>query len=262
MKKPPQDHSRYFLQSLAKGLSVLLALAEANHPLNLTEIATEVGTNHATATRCCYTLGEMGLIWRDRNRRYHITPKILSLGYAAVSSLGWRKVAQHYLEILAGDSGETVNLSMLDQGEILYISRINTGSILPYELQLGSKLPVYCTSMGKALMAFSPDEAVNAILDKIEYVPLTHRTISCREEFAAELQKVKARGFAVNDEELSVGLRSIAAPILNNENTALAAINMAVPTKRISLGNLIDRLAPKLTRTAKQISVAIRAMDI
>ena len=262
MQKPTEDHSRYFLQSLAKGLSVLLALAEANHPLNLTEIATAVGTNHATATRCCYTLGEMGLISRDRNRRYHITPKILSLGYAAVSSLGWRKVAQHYLEILAGNTGETVNLSMLDEGGILYISRINTGSILPYELQLGSKLPLYCTSMGKVLLAFSPRERVSAILEKLDYVPLTHRTVSCREELESELEKVRAKGFAVNDEELSVGLRSIAAPVMDSEGMAMAAINMAVPTKRISLNDLIDRLVPQLTRTAKQISVAIRAMEI
>ena len=240
---------------------MLLALAEANHPLNLTEIATEVGTNHATATRCCYTLGEMGLIWRDSNRRYHITPKILSLGYASVRSLGWRKVAQHYIEILAGNTGETVNLSMLDQGEILYISRVTSGSILPYEIQLGSKLPVYCTAMGKALLAFSPEQSVTDILDKIKYVPLTHRTISCREDFVNELEKVKRKGFAVNDEELSVGLRSIAAPILDKQNKAMAAINMAVPTKRISLNDLIDRLAPQLIRTAKQIGVAIRAMD-
>ncbi len=257
MPPRPVDRSRYFLQSLAKGLTVLQAMAEANQPMALSEIARAASTSNATATRICYTLSQMGFIDRDPQRRFFITPKILSLGHSAVCSLGWRNVAQHYLERLSAEIKETVNLSVLEGCELIYIARVNTGRILPFDLQLGSRLPVYCTSMGKALMAFSPPEQAGEVLDQIDFAPLTHRTITNREQYQAELDRVRAQGYAVNDEELSVGLRSVAAPILDNHGWSLAAINIAVPTTRYSRERLEEELAPAVTRTAHEIMRAL-----
>lgn len=257
MSPKSADKSRYFLQSLAKGLSVLQAMAEANQPMTLSHIARAASTSNATATRICYTLGQMGFIDRDEQRRFFITPRILSLGHAAVYSLGWRNVAQHYLERLSFELKETVNLSVLDGRELVYIARVNTDRILPFDLQLGSRLPVYCTSMGKALMAFSPPELVSEILDQLDFAPLTHRTIKTRGEYMTELEQVRAKGYAINDEELSVGLRSVAAPILDDQGWSRAAINIAVPTTRYSLARLVEELAPAALRTTREIMRAL-----
>jgi len=257
MPSEPEDKSRYYLQSLAKGLTVLQALAEAKQTLSLSDVARAAATSNATATRICYTLRRLGFIGRDRQRRFFLTPKVLSLGHAAVSSLGWRNVAQHYLERLSADIGETVNLSVLDGAELVYIARVNTDRILPFDLQLGSRLPVYCTAMGKVLMAFSPPETVSAVLEQVSFAPLTHRTITNREDYLHELEKVRAKGYAVNDEELSVGLRSVAAPIMDGQGRSRAAINIAVPTTRYTLTRLEEELAPAALRTAREIMRAL-----
>lgn len=237
-------------------------LAESQEALSLAELSRLSGTNNATATRICHTLASLGLVRRDRQRRFHLTPKILSLGYAAMSSLGWRQIAQHYLEELAAQTGETVNLSVLQDKELMYLVRINnTGRILPFDLQLGSRLPLHCTSMGKSLLAFAQPSLAEGILADYEFTPLTHRTITSAAEFRAELERVRRQGYSVNDEELSVGLRSVAAPIKGLEGEALAALNIAVPTKRVSRAELEKSLAPLAMQTAGSIQQALGSWE-
>lgn len=256
-----EDNHRYFMQSLAKGLVVLQCLAEAEQPLNLSQIARAAGINNATATRCCYTLARLGYLVRDENRRFHLTPRVLTLGYAAVRRLGWRQVALSYMDQLSRRINETVNLSVLEGTELIYVGRINTARILSFELQIGSRPPLHCTSMGKALMAFSPPDQARAIIDTLKFEPLTHRTITKKADYLAELERVRAQGFALNDEEFSVGLRSVSAPVLNAQGFALAALNIAVPTKRYTRDKAIKVLAPQAMDCAGEISRALMAMD-
>lgn len=252
------DNSRYFLQSLAKGMHVLHTLANSQKPLGLVDLSRRAGTNNATVTRICHTLAELGYVRRDRQRRFHLTPKLLSLGYASMNSLNWRQVAQHYLEQLAEKTGETVNFSVLQGNELMYLVRINnTGRILPFELQVGSRLPLHCTSMGKSLLAFLAKEDLDRILAGYEFSLLTHRTISNEKDFRQELARVKRQGYALNDEELSVGLRSVSAPIMDSAGQAIAALNIAVPTKRVSREKLEQRLAPLAMKTAGKIQRAL-----
>jgi IclR family pca regulon transcriptional regulator len=256
------DGDRYFLKSLAKGLHVLETLAEADHYLPLTELARRAGTNNATVTRICHTLAKLGYVRRDQQRGFHLTPKILSLGYASMSSLGWRQVAQHYLEELAEQTGETVNLSILQDRELMYLIRINnTGRIIPFDLQLGSRLPLHCTSMGKSLLAFRPSDELEKILTDYEFTPLTHRTINTGEDFRRELDMVRNQGYSINDEELSYGLRSVSAPIKDLAGRAMAALNIAVPTKRVSRDDLEQRLAPLAVETAGKIQRALGSIS-
>jgi IclR family pca regulon transcriptional regulator len=253
---------QYFLKSLAKGMHVIQIMAESREALNLAQLSRRAGTNNATVTRICHTLTELGFVRRDRQRRFHLTPKILSLGYAAMSSLGWRQVAKHYLEQLARQTGETVNLSVLQGNELMYLVRINnTGRILPFDLQLGSRLPLHCTSMGKALLAFARPEEAERILSDYDFTPLTHRTITSAEEFRNELARIRSKGYAINNEELSVGLRSVAAPVKKQGGRALAALNIAVPTSRMTLEELERRLAPLAMETAAGIEAALGSMD-
>ncbi len=257
-----QDNDRYFLKSLAKGMHVLQILAESKGTLTLSELSRSAGTNNATVTRICNTLAQLGFVRRDSQRRYHLTPKLLSLGYASMSSLGWRQVARHYLENLAEQTGETVNLSILQGKELMYLVRINnTGRILPFDLQLGSRLPLHCTSMGKCLLAFATSDELERILADYEFTPLTHRTITSDQAFRDELISVRERGYAVNDEELSYGLRSVSAPIKDTTGSAIAALNIAVPTKRVSREDLEQQLAPLVINTAEKIQRALGSTD-
>jgi IclR family pca regulon transcriptional regulator len=251
------QHSNYFLQSLAKGLKVLQIIAQSPASIGISELAAKLDSNSATITRCCYTLASLGYVTKDSRKRWRLTPKVLSLGYAAVSSLGWRQTAQHYLEKLTEASGETTNLSVLEGGEIIYVCRVNTRRILPYDIRLGTTLPVYCTSMGKALLAHRPPEKIRTVLEALKFVPLTHKTITTKERFLQELESVKKQGYAVNDEELSVGLRSVAAPVLDTEGWAMAAINLAVSTTRMSRGQLESNLAPLVMQTAREVESAM-----
>jgi IclR family pca regulon transcriptional regulator len=252
------DRSRYFLKSLAKGMQVMHTLANAGDPLRLADISRQSGTNNATATRILHTFSELGYIRRDQQGRFYLTPKLLSLGHASMSTMSWRQMAQHYLEILAKKTAETVNLSVLQNNELMYLIRINnTGRILPFDLQLGSRLPLHCTSMGKSLLAFLNSKKLDRILTDYEYTTLTHRTIGNEKDFRKELARVKDKGYSVNDEELSVGLRSVAAPIKDTDGYAIAALNIAVPTRRVSREELECRLAPLAIQSASEIERAM-----
>ncbi|HUL36298.1 MAG TPA: IclR family transcriptional regulator C-terminal domain-containing protein, partial [Thermodesulfobacteriota bacterium] len=252
---------RYFINSLAKGLSVLQAFGEAGHPLTLSEVAKALGANSTTATRLCYTLTELGFIQKDGQRRYHLTPKILTLGHSYISGLAWQEVAQYYLERLFKEVQETVNLSILEGSEMIYLFRIRKRKYLPFDIQIGTKLPVYCTAMGKVLMALGPSERTKPILKALEFKPLTARTITSLDKFMDELERVRKKGYAINDEELSIGNRSVGAPIMGKQGYAVAAINIAVPTTEYSRSQMEKILAPQVIRTAHEISDALMKME-
>jgi IclR family pca regulon transcriptional regulator len=252
---------RYFINSLAKGLSVLQAFSEADHTLTLSEIAHALKSNTTTATRLCYTLSELGFIHKDGQRRYHLTPKILTLGHSFISGLAWQEVAKYYLEILFKEVQETVNLSILEGSEIIYLIRIRKRKYLPFDIQTGTKLPVYCTAMGKILMAMGPPEKIKPIFKALEFKPLTAHTITRLDKFLKELDKVRTKGYAINDEELSIGNRALAAPIMNQHGYAVAAINIAVPTTEYSRSQMEKILAPQVIRIAREISEALIKME-
>jgi len=172
-------------------------------------------------------------------------------------SLDLRKVASPYLEAASKEIGETVNLAILDGTEIVYVERIKTQQILNINLQVGSRLPAYCTSMGKAMLAFLPESRLKEILEKTDAVALTPYTITRKEDLKKELQKVKAQGFAMNNEELSIGLRSVAAPVRNAKGEVIAAVNIAVPSIRVSLKKLETVFAKKVMETADRISMIL-----
>jgi IclR family pca regulon transcriptional regulator len=257
-----QEKSRYFVQSVAKGLSLLQALSEAGKPLMLSELAHYMGVGKTTATRFAYTLIQLGFIYRDDQRRYSLTPKVLNLGYSVIRRQDWLKVAQYYLERLFRKIEETVNLAVLDSKEILYLFRIKKGEdVLPFDLQIGSKLPVHCTSMGKILMAFGPPKKTRPVLKILDFWPFTQRTITRLEDYLKELENSRKKGYAINDEELSVGLRSVAAPVRDEHGWATAAISIVLHTKRFSRKDLEKTYAPRVMQTAEEISQALKEME-
>lgn len=257
MRNISTPQPRYFINSIAKGLAVLEAFSQAGHPLTLSQIAGALKANNTTATRLCYTLRELGFIQKDEQKRFHLTPKILTLGHAYISGLAWYEVAQYYLEKLFNEVQETVSLSILEDSEIIYVLRIRKSKYLPFDIQVGTKLPVYCTAMGKVLMAMNPSQKIQPILNELVFKPLTARTITTLSKFKDELDKVREKGYGVNDEELTIGNRAVAAPIMDKNGYAVAAIHIAVPTSQYSRIQMEKTLAPKVIKTAHEISQAL-----
>jgi len=255
-------HSHYFVTSLARGLQVLEAFGKSSGPLTLSEIARALGTNKTTATRFCHTLTQLGYIKRDAQLRYHLTPHVLSLGYASIRSSGWIQIARHYIEGLSQEINETINLSMLDGSEIIYLVRAKTEKILPYDLMIGSKLPIHCTSMGKVLLAFGEEATTQELIAHMELNAFTHRTITRKDDLLREIEHTRDRGYAISDEEFSLGLRSVAVPLRGDGAYALAAINIAVPTKRYTVEDLGTLLIPRLRGLAKQINRSLKGMEM
>ena len=259
MKTPPK--SRYFLQSLAKGLNAIQKFVEAARPITISELAQAMGTTNTTATRICHTLSEMGFILKNKRKEYRLTPKILTLGYPAVCGLEWQEVARYYLEQLLDEVQESVSLSIGEEGEILYIIRLTRREYLPFDLPIGARLPVYATAMGKVLMALGPPEKTIPVVDNLKFRRLTAHTIGTKDRFLKELEKVKRLGYGTNDEELSLGGRALGAPILDQQGFAVAAINIGVPTTRYSMKDLEKRLVGPILRTAVRISESLQRIE-
>jgi len=261
-RQPIKKSNPYRVNSLAKGLEVLGVFASERRPLRLSDLVSLLGINHTSATRMCVTLCEAGFLRKDNKKYYHLTPKVLTLGYAAIECLRWREVAELRLKQLYDHLQETINLAILQGPEILYLIRLRKEKYLPSDLQVGSTLPVYCTGMGKALMAFSPREITDRVWPRLEFKPMGPRTINNLEAFQEALERTRQLGYAVNDEELTTGVRTLAIPVMGQDNHALMAINVTVPTKRYSLEEMLDQMMPPLRETATELSQIFKDMNL
>lgn len=241
--------------SLMRGLAILSLFSEDRPLLGITDISNELDLNKSTVHRYVDTLRALKYLEQDeKTKKYRLGIRVVDLGIAVLSSMELRKVALPYLESLATEFGHTVNMAVLDHTEIVYVERVRTKKILGIELHVGSRLPAYCTSMGKVLLAFLPPAELRSVLDQIDLVPRGPNTIVQREALLSELERVREHGFALNNEELAYGLRSIAAPVNSAEGDVVAAINMALHTTMLSLDELEDAIVPKLIATANEIS--------
>ena len=238
------DNDRYFVQSLAKGLLLLKVISESEKPMSLTEIAEKLGTNKVTATRFCHTLVKLGYLQRTEQKLYSLTPQVLELGYSAICRTDWHELTNYFLRELFRQVNETVSAAILVETDILYTIRIIKKKILDIDIQVGSRLPVHCTAMGKVLMAFGQPEKVQAVLHKIDFVKMNDKTITSLQQFLRELEQVRQQGYALSDEEVATGNRSIAAPLMDENGYAFASIGVATPSENYSVARLKKEVAP------------------
>ncbi len=260
LSSQPTSDDRYKIDSLARGLEILTLFTSGHSSLNLVEIVAATSLNKSRAFRILSTLEMLGYLERDAATRcYRPGLKALELGFTALNSLEVAEVAQPYLKALTQVCGETTNLSVRDGAEIIYVARIATQQILSVNLRRGSRLPAYCTSMGKAQLIDCSREELLDLLGEGPYRKLTLNTITCPTDLMAELDKIRRQGYAINDEELAMGLRSVAAPIRDYSSNIVAAINISVPSHRISRQALEEDLAPRVLDTARRISTALGA---
>ena len=229
----------------AKGLSVLEAFGRGRERLTIADVARLTGLDRATSRRCLITLSRLGYASHE-GRAYSLTVRVLALGHAYLASTPLPDQIRPFLDRLAAALEESCSCSILDGTEIVYIARASQRRVMSIGLGVGSHLPAYCSSMGRVLLAALPEEALIANLAGTDVRALTPRTLVDREALRAEVARVRAQGYAIIDEELEIGLRSIAVPILDTAGRVVAAINTGAQTSRVSVAHLTEVVLPKL----------------
>lgn len=244
------------IQSLERGLAVMQVFSGERPRLTLSEVARETGLTRATARRVLLTLEQLGYA-RSDDRKFELTPKVLDIGYAYLSSLDLAEIAEADMERLVEHTQESCSAAVLDGSEIVYVARMPTKRIMAISLGLGSRLPAFCTSMGRALLADLHDEDVRHLLKGIELPKLTPHTITDLEELCGELATVRTQGWALVDQELELGLRSVAVPLRNSRGKAIAALNVSSHTLRVDFETLRGDFLPALLETAERINARL-----
>jgi IclR family pca regulon transcriptional regulator len=248
-----------YMQSLARGLSVIRAFGGDRDRLTVADVARLTGLSRASARRCLYTLSQLGYA-AGRDGSYELTPAILTLGYAYVASTALARVSQPVLERVSEELHESSSLAVLDGDDIVYIARAATRRILSIGLSVGSRLPAASTSMGRVLLAFADDGFRSRFLARVKLVRHTPRSLADRGELRAELERIRAQGYAIVDQELELGLRSIAVPVRAADGVVAAAINVGVHVGRADAKVLQREFLPVLQAAAAEISTALRPL--
>ena len=242
-----------FVQSLERGLAVIQAFSATRPRLTLSDVARETGLTRAAARRFLLTLQQLGFVDSDE-RDFFLTPRILQLGYAYLSSTPFWDLAQAHMEELVDRLHESSSISVLDRDEIVYVARVPTKRIMTISLAVGSRLPAFATSMGRVMLADLPDAQIDAFLARAELTPLTSRTVTDPVALRALLLEVREQGWALVDQELEDGVRSIAAGLRGADGRVLGALNVSAHATRTNLDALRKQFLPALLETTERIN--------
>jgi IclR family pca regulon transcriptional regulator len=242
-----------FMASLARGLAVLQAFDVRRRALTVSQASEATGIPRAASRRCLYTLERLGFV-AEEGGRYCLRPKVLTLGFAHLSSVPLARVAQPLLDRCRDRLRESCSLGVIDGGDVFFQARAETFRIMSISLFVGTRLPAYCTSMGRVLVAYLPPAQRRRYLNSVVLHPRTPRTITSKMEFKAILTNVRRYGFALIDQELELGLRSIAVPVHDRKGAVVASINVATQSARVSIRELTQRLLPELRLTAAELT--------
>jgi IclR family pca regulon transcriptional regulator len=252
--EPERDAS--VVRAFERGLSVIRALSEPGAGQTLADVARATGMTRAAARRFLSTLVALGYARHD-GRHFTLTPRTLELGYAYLSSLGLPELAQPHLRDLVGRVDESSSISVLDGPWIVYVAREPTRRIMSVALNVGTRLPAHATSMGRVLMAALEPAELDALLAASELTAGTERTITDPAALRRELAKVARQGWAIVDQELEIGLRSVAAPIRDPSGRVVAAVNISTHANRTPLERMRRELLPPLLETATRIGAEL-----
>ncbi|WP_046117288.1 IclR family transcriptional regulator [Ensifer aridi] len=237
-----------FVSGFARGLRVIEAFGEAQPRLSIADAAKITGLDRATVRRSLLTLSELGYADYD-GKFFTLTPRILRLGHAYLSATPLPTIVQPYLDQLSEKAGQSASASVLDGTEIVYVARASQRRVMSINLTPGSRLPAYCASMGRVLLAALPEPEARAILARSELRANTPKTKTDPEELMTELSRVRAQGYAIIDQELELGLCSIAVPLMNARNQVIAALNIGAPAAHVAAAELAERYLLLLKET-------------
>jgi len=252
------DGDPNFMTSLARGLAVIQAFSQTKRQQTISQISSKTGFSRAAVRRCLYTLAKLGFAGSDDNRHFHLRPRVLTLGHSYISSMPLAVAAQPVLEHVSHVLHESCSIATLDGPEIVYIARADVTRIMSIDLGVGSRLPAFCTSMGRVLLADLAPEKFEELLASIEFTRYTDRTVVSSEKLRQILRVVQRNGYSVIDQELEYGLRSMAVPIRNPNGKVVAALNVGAHAQRVSLQDLLVRFLPHLKTAALELCMFLR----
>lgn len=223
----PSREGGHYVQSLARGLAVIAAFDAENPSMTLSDVARRTGLTRATARRFLLTLEELGYV-RSDGRLFELTAKVLQLGYSYLSALSLPELVTPHLRTLSERVHESCSVAVLDGAEIVYVARVQMRHIMNVAISVGTRFPAHATSMGRVLLAeLNDDDAVALCAEQLNH-PLSPRTVTTPQELKDRLREARVRGYAVVDQELEPGLRSVAVPLKNSTGKTVAAVNVSM----------------------------------
>jgi IclR family transcriptional regulator, pca regulon regulatory protein len=245
-----------FMTSLARGLAVIRAFSDRRRSLTIAQISHKTGIPRAAVRRCLHTLKQLGYADSEANN-FTLKPKILTLGYSYLSSTPLTVSAQPYMDQISRTLNESCSLAVLDGNNVLYVSRSSTSRIMSVALNVGSRLPAYCTSLGRAMLAYLPDDALKAYFNSVELKAYTERTVVSQKRLKEILAETREAGFTIVEEELEVGLRSIAVPVRGASGTVVAALNIGAQSTRVTSRQMKETFLPVLLKGSQELSALL-----
>lgn len=245
-----------FMTSLARGLAVVQAFSDSRKPQTIANISQKTGIPRAAVRRCLHTLRELGYVDAELNN-FSLRPKVLTLGYSYLSSTPLTVSAQPYLNDISRTLNESSSMAVLEDGEVLYVARASTTRVMSVALNTGSRLPAYCTSLGRVMLAHLPPDELERYLARTKLRAMTENTVVNQKRLREILADVRRDGYAINDEELELGLRSIAVPVRGASGQVLAALNVGAQAARVSVKQLEKEFLPVLLRGAQELAILL-----
>lgn len=252
----PAQADPNFMTSLARGLAVLQAFSDSRRSLTMAQISHKTGIPRASVRRCLHTLIELGYAHADGNH-FALSPKVLTLGYSYLSSTPLTVSAHPYLNQVSRTLNESCSLAVLQDYEVLYVGRSAASRIMSVSLTTGSRLPAYCTSLGRVLLAHLPPEQLDDYFAHVQLKAMTERTVVSEQRLREILAEVRQQGYALIEEELEVGLRSIAVPVRGASGSVIAALNVGAHAARVSNRRMIESFLPVLLKGAQELSILL-----
>lgn len=248
-----------FMTSLARGLIVIQAFTQQTPQMTISQLSVKTGLSRAAVRRCLYTLTKLGFAGAEDGQRYALRPRMLSLSHTYTTSSTLTTAAQPILERMSLAFRESFSVATLDGDEIVYVARTQVPSrVMAVDLHIGSRLPAYCTSMGRVLLAYLLPEQLESYLARAELTPHTTRTITSVEKLRASLRNVRRLGYALVDQELEVGLRSLAVPVYAPNGRVVATINLSGNAPRMPVFDMQTRFLTPLRNAAAELSSFLR----
>jgi DNA-binding IclR family transcriptional regulator len=254
MKKP-----YYTINATEKTMKALELLAEKGE-LSVAQTACQLGMNRSTCHRFLSTLRDLGYVAQTSLSHYKLSLKLFEVGTKVIDRIEIRKIAQPYLKELSVFFNETLNLGCLDNNEIVHLDKINSTEILRIDPSIGSRVPAYCTALGKAILAYLPEEELNKFLKSVSLKKMTENTITTTTNLLKEFEKIRKQGCAVDSEELCRGLRCVASPVLGYTNYPLYSISVAGPVSRMNKEK-IKAIKGEIKRVCSELSKSLRHLQ-
>ncbi len=258
-KNPRKDGE--YINSLARGLSVLRTFTKTRPEMTLSEVANACNLSPAVVRRCLNTLMHLGYIGKN-GKLFLLRPEVMTIASAYLESMNLEEAAQPHLQRLRDETGDSSSLSVLLGNEILYLIHVSTNRMIRLNAGVGTRFPVYATSMGRVLMAYQDKQVIENYLHGEEFIPFTDRTETSICKLRNIFKKIRKDGYATVQDELDYGIISISVPVFNESNQIIAAINCSTSTARVTQANMIKSRLPMLGQVAKKIEMELRRYPI